>query len=256
MIQIIKDPRDCPTILKKQGKEQKRKDCRAFKRAPKKYLLGVKKFPNLKYYSRPSVKKALMNSHSSKCCYCEQRRRQSELAVEHFRPRTAVKQTKAGDRIYPGYFWLAYAWDNLYLSCAECNGRFKSCYFPLANPKKRARSCKDSVLDERPLLIDPGVDKPREHINFRIDKAFSSKNRGKKTIEIIQLNEENLRKAREEKIGVLQALIDLVRLSEKKGGARWKEKGNKARQKLAEAVLPKAEFSSMAQDFLSYSGYS
>lgn len=256
MIQIIKDPRDCPTILTNQGKDQTDNDCLAFKRAPKKYLSGDKEFPNLKYYSRPSVKNALMKSHANKCCYCEQRRRQSELAVEHFRPRTAVKQTKAGDRIYPGYFWLAYAWDNLYLSCAECNGRFKSCYFPLTNPKKRARSCEDSVLNERPLLIDPGFDNPREHINFRIDKVCSLTNKGKKTIEFIQLDEENLRKAREEKIGVLQSLLDLIKLSEDKDDEQWKEKGNKARQKLAKYVLPEAEFSSMAQDFLSYSGYS
>jgi uncharacterized protein (TIGR02646 family) len=255
MIQIIKDPSDCPAILTNKGKEQTRKDCRAFKRAPNKYLSGDKEFQDFKYYSRPSVKKALMKSHANKCCYCEQWRRQSELAVEHFRPRTAVKQTKAGDRIYPGYFWLAYAWDNLYLSCAECNGRFKSCYFPLIDPKKRARSCEDNVLNERPLLIDPGVDKPRKHIYFRMDKVCSKTNKGKRTIEFIQLDEENLRKAREKKIVILQSLLDLIQLSEEKDDEQWKEKSDRARQQLAEAVLPTAEFSSMAQDFLRYSGY-
>jgi uncharacterized protein (TIGR02646 family) len=256
MIQIIKDPGDCPTILTNQGKEQTRKDCRAFKRASKKYLSGVKEFQDFKYYSRPSVKKALMKSHANKCCYCEQWRRQSELAVEHFRPRTAVRQTKAGDRIYPGYFWLAYVWDNLYLSCAECNGRFKSCYFPLTDPKKRARSCEDNVLNERPLLINPGFDNPRKHIYFRMDKICSKTTKGRRTIEFIQLDEENLRKAREKKIGILQSLLDLIQLSEEKDDEQWKEKGNRARQQLAEAVLPTAEFSSMAQDFLRYSGYS
>ena len=259
MIQIIKDPNDCPTILTNQGKEQTRKDCRAFNRAAKsvsnKYLSGEKDFPNLKYYSRPTVKKALMKSHNSKCCYCEQWRRQSELAVEHFRPRTAFKQTKKGDSIYPGYFWLAYVWENLYLSCAECNGRFKSCYFPLANPDDRARSCNESILNENPLLVDPGLDNPRNHIRFRLDKIYSLTNRGKTTIEILQLAEENLRKAREEKIRVLQALLDVIKLSEERNDEQWEETGNKARQKLAEVILPEAEFSSLALDFLVYSGY-
>lgn len=259
MIQVIKNLNDCPTILTNQGKEQTRKDCLAFKRASRsavnKYLSGDKEFTNLKYYSRPTVKNALMKSHHSKCCYCEQRRRQSELAVEHFRPRTAAKQIRNGVPIYPGYFWLAYSWDNLYLSCAECNGRFKSCLFPLANPAKRASSCSDRISDERPLLVDPGLDKPRKHIRFRVDKIYSISRKGEKTIEILQLDEENLRKAREEKIGILQNLLDIIELAKEKNEDVWEKKAEKARQELDKAILPQAGFSSMAKDFLVYSGY-
>lgn len=72
MIQVIKYNDDCPPILKNQGKKQTEKDVSSFKRASKnlinKYVTGDRKFPNLKYYSSPIVKSALMKSHHSKCC--------------------------------------------------------------------------------------------------------------------------------------------------------------------------------------------
>lgn len=264
MIRIIKNSADCPRILKVSAVEQTRKDCDSFDSSPRRYLLGKDEIPNKKYYSRSTVKDALMKSHNeNKCCYCEQRRRQSELEVEHFRPRTAAKQSKKGRLIYPGYFWLAYDWDNLYLSCGECNGRFKNCFFPLANPKERARSHNDDISNEQPLLVNPGEDYPRDHIRFRLDKAyaFSSSKKGRKTIEVLQLNEENLRKSREEKIGYLKGLLEIIQLSEEEAlpahvnKSKWEKLVENARQNLARAILSNAEFSSMAEDFLSYSGY-
>jgi uncharacterized protein (TIGR02646 family) len=258
MICIKKNSSDCPRVLKNSAVIQTQVDCDAFDLTPRQYTSGKKKFPNKKFYSRESVKKALLESHNDhKCCYCEQRRRLSELEVEHFRPRTAAQQSKKGKLFYPGYFWLAYTWDNLYLSCGECNGRFKNCLFPLVLHTPRARSHNDNYKNEQHLLVDPGFNKPREHIRFRIDKAYAYRGskKGKKTIEILQLNEGNLRKAREEKTGILQSLIDLVALSEHKVDAEWQEKGNKARQQLAEAILPTGVFSSMAKDFLRYRGY-
>jgi uncharacterized protein (TIGR02646 family) len=258
MIRINKNPKDCPSILLNQGAKQTRKDCQSYTRASKKpdnkYLTG-KKFPNLKYYSSSTVKKALLKSHNSKCCYCEQRRRPSELAVEHFRPRTAFKRSVKGSYNYPGYFWLAYSWINLYLSCAECNSRFKGSVFPLVNEADRAKNEKDDIKKEQPLLIDPGEDNPRDHIQFKFDKPIFFSYRGEQTIEILQLNEENLRKEREEKLSVIQSLIDLVNLAEERKDADWDKTAANARRILDESILPQSSFSSMIHDYLFDIGY-
>jgi uncharacterized protein (TIGR02646 family) len=258
MIQITKKASDCPKVLKNTAPLQSQSDRNAFDLAPDPYLAGRDHFENKSYYNRPSVKNALLKSHNNhKCCYCEQRRRRSELQVEHFRPRTASQQSKESKLIYPGYFWLAYSWDNLYLSCSECNGRFKKNLFPLENPRSRARSHNDPIATERRLLIDPGFDNPRDHLRFRLDRAYPFKRskKARKTIEVIQLNDENLRSSRQDHIAVLQTLVHMVELSEAHPDPAWQVKGAEARAKLNAYCETTEVFSSMAKDFLKYVGY-
>ena len=65
----------------------------------------------------------------------------------------------------PGYFWLAYVWENLFFACQLCNQTFKQNLFPLANPtKRRARSHMDDLSAEEPLLIHP-ADRGAEHLH-------------------------------------------------------------------------------------------
>ena len=56
-------------------------------------------------------------------------------------PKGGTRQTADEKEMkVPGYFWLAYAWQNLFLACQLCNQRFKKNLFPLENPDERAFS--------------------------------------------------------------------------------------------------------------------
>src|ERR1700722_2357164 len=71
-------------------------------------------------YSHSSVKIALERVQHGKCCYCE-------VVI----PKAYSQQSRGAPKIYPGYYWLAYEWDNLFLSCSFCNSRNKRNLFPL-----------------------------------------------------------------------------------------------------------------------------
>src|SRR5215468_8122036 len=71
----------------------------------------------------------------NKCAYCEEKLSGQPGDVEHFRPKGRVcdatfrqvfiDHPRWGRNIaHPGYYWLAYDWDNLLPSCADCN-RFR-----------------------------------------------------------------------------------------------------------------------------------
>lgn len=127
-----------------------------------------------------------------------------------------------GDEIeHPGYFWLAYHWRNLLPSCQFCNAAGgKSDLFPIAQEKlhvavKRLTTNEVENLAERitqspkaadvfylepgdldrlegRLLLHPYYDKPEEHIYFELDgtaAAWNESERGKRSIEIFNLNE-------------------------------------------------------------------
>src|SRR6185295_19460168 len=114
--------------------------------------------------------------------------------------------------------WLAYDWDNLYLSCKACNTGWKGTLFPLADPKKRARwhNSKYKISDEQPLFINPGVEEPRRHIRFRNDTPYPLTNKGKITIKELGLLAEKrplLREARLEKLKDLYHYCKVVEYS-------------------------------------------
>lgn len=255
MIRVIKDGVTVPRILTREGVVQTAADCTRFRLNSARYLAGIEKIAWLDYHRNDTVKRALLKLQYRKCCYCEQRRRRSELAVEHFRPRTAIRQAKKGPLIYPGYFWLAYSWSNLYLSCDECNSRFKSAYFPLLNPTARARQCTDLVKNERSILVDPGGDNPRRHFRFEGPEMVGLTGRGRKTIELLQLNEDNLMIEREEKIDILDSLLNIVELAGARPEPKWQQKAAEAIETLTLQTRSNAEFAMMNRDYLARKGF-
>lgn len=94
-----------------------------------------------------------------KCWYTEALSDGADNDVDHFRPKSGVKE----DATHPGYYWLAFDWTNYRLSCQRANrprrrGRVvggKAEHFPLLDPAQRARVPTDDLHRERPLLIDP-----------------------------------------------------------------------------------------------------
>ena len=221
------------------------------------YCSGSIKFEfNDKIYAHDSVKNALEKAQPCKCCYCESKYRgTSPGEVEHFRPKGAVQQERGGRKEYPGYYWLAYRWENLLVSCRSCNTS-KGALFPLSDPKDRAHSHQDDLDAERPLLIDPASEDPRQHIRFRGSAIEPLTERGRETIHILDLRRPALMEDRGEWLDILKHRMrtldilknpELIEIFEESGtGALIEE----ARNFLENAVLPDARYSSMARCLL------
>lgn len=189
-------------------------------------------------FSHDSVRTRLLHCQHEKCCYCE-KGREHVHEVEHFRPKTAVQQDRGEPRERPGYYWLAYEWSNLLMACRHCNGR-KGPIFPLRNPENRARSHQDRIEDEIPFLIRPDQEDPTEHLSFREHVVVGETDRGQKSIKLIGLNREKLKRDRRERYEALEVLHDLSQLD--------LPESENAKQKLDRATAPDAEFSAMAGD--------
>jgi hypothetical protein len=171
-----------------------------------------------------------------KCAYCQVEFTRSFAAAEHFRPKGQVQILDLnGDPVdvflpeapkgHPGYFWLAYSWENLVPACTSCNsGEGKNAIFPVdrrhcvlpvkmpAKPDDADQAAYESRTQpghyylrppeidelERPLLLNPMFDNPREYIRFK-PKGFiySEYQRGKESIKIYRLDEDKLRGRRQ-----------------------------------------------------------
>ena len=103
-----------------------------------------------------------LSAHShNKCWYIECKNPGTDDDIDHFRPKAAVKE----EPDHPGYYWLAFEWTNLRLSCHHANrprtnaetGETggKSDHFPLIDPAMRAWEPTDDVRREEPALLDP-----------------------------------------------------------------------------------------------------
>ena len=147
-----------------------------------------------------------------KCAYCEKKIGSTQHGdVEHFRPKNAV--TDATDAIvtvtmggasvpvpHPGYYWLAYDWQNLLPSCSLCNtlsrksedSRLigKGTRFPVVGAYATTPG---QETNEQPCLLLPTKDDPADHIEMTETGVLGWKtDRGRTTIEILGLNERGL----------------------------------------------------------------
>ena len=251
MIRIHR-PGRVPARLKRLGEKQTLLDCRAYDASPDDYHSGNKIFRKRNYYNAHAVKDVLIAMHCSKCCYCEKRyTTRAYLHVEHFRPksgfRQARKQTK--DEL-PGYYWLAYRWENLLLSCYDCNSRHKRTFFPLSNPKKRARSHHIDIAEEHPVLVNPAEEDPRGHIRFDEDLPTGTSRRGRATIARLGLRREHLREDRLKLLGQIKRYVEIVELStEYPDFTELQVIALKSRNLISDAKQRDAEFSGMVIDY-------
>jgi len=115
--------------------------------------------------------------------------------VEHFRPKRK-------------YFWLAYEWDNLLLSCHDCNNS-KSEHFPIADESARARGPADDHKTETPLLLNPVCDDLCAHFEWvgTLIASIGIDSRAETTIATLALNREQLIANREEHLGWVKELV-------------------------------------------------
>jgi hypothetical protein len=165
--------------------------------------------------------------------------------VEHFRPKSAYCQTNGRRFERPGYYWLAYDWENLYLSCGPCNQRQKRNLFPLVDPKQRAHLYNNDIATEEPLFIDPGKEEPSQHIGFRGEMPYSIPGsiKGKPTIEILKLNRDILNDARLEHLQKLKLLHQLIEVAlTQPQNKALQDLAAKVEKTLQDAISDSAEF--------------
>lgn len=148
---------------------------------------------NQKIWNSESVRTSLSDLFISKCAFCETRvNLHREADVLHFRPIGSAMGLHSGKfdaKSNDHYSWFAYEWENLFLSCTQCN-RSKRNYFPLAGPRAQLRcTWTEADASEETLLINPCRTEPRKHLRFSIDGlVFGFDEVGKTTIEVFSLN--------------------------------------------------------------------
>jgi uncharacterized protein (TIGR02646 family) len=277
MIRINKAPaNDAPASFKRRGKKRTQTECNLFDSNPNDYLNNVTPFIEVMesiYQSKLEVKTKLNESHHFKCCYCETKFNFTrDLEVEHFRPKRYSRQSP-NSRIIPlVYFWLAYDWDNLLLSCAACNRDHKKNLFPLEDEANRASPRTRNIENEEPIFINPSKEDPREHIRFvdEVPIPYASSTRGQITIEYLGLltNHILINKRIDHLKEVRKHLKNLARwrklliLSQETKNAEIEELAREAEEDGIEAVIflnnakkNSAQFSSMTQDFLAQQSF-
>lgn len=215
----------------------------------KKYLNGERTFTFSSAYRSNQIKDALRKYQNNKCCFSEAKFEGDDAHVEHFRPKGRVDEWPSGTSLSPGYYWLAYAWSNLLLCKSTINCSYKRNYFPLETGTARNRSHLDNNI-ERPLLINPYIDEPREHIRFREDEPIALTERGRACIDLLHLRHPEFEEARRTRLRILKKFKNSVDKALEKGYSIDEPEIADVIDELKEAVQPRAPFSSMAIDFL------
>jgi uncharacterized protein (TIGR02646 family) len=217
MIRIVKPA--APAVLLGQGMEATREMCEAYELASDDFKSGAKDFNGFAsaIYAAKDVKDTLLNAQHGKCAFCESFVRHISYGdVEHFRPKSGYRQRPTDELKRPGYYWLAYAWANLFFSCQLCNQQFKRNLFPLKDGRRRARSHTHDLSKEVPLIVDPSRLEPANFIEFREERAHAVGGcpEGETTIEVLGLNRSELMEARGRRLQTLKMLLlarDLLR---------------------------------------------
>ncbi len=162
MIKVEKDFTDIPSILKSHLREE------AFN-----HNVASSSYDDAKNrYKVRSVQNKLNDIYHLKCAYCEQKLLDAPKHIEHYRP----KKT---------YYWLAYSWDNLLLSCGSCNSA-KGDRFAIRNAQRTyAKETFTQIHNlsssynstEEPMIINPEEEDVLKLIIFDKEGLLSSKDR-------------------------------------------------------------------------------
>jgi uncharacterized protein (TIGR02646 family) len=202
-------------------------------------------------YHHDQVHAALERLCDRKCAYCEAPAPASaSWDVEHYRPKGRVSERPD----HPGYYWLAYRWDNLLLSCQLCNQRRKdrptweqeepgvtsgkADRFPLADEVTRAMDPSADLDAEARLLLDPTRDDPEEHLTFDLTGralARGASAMGAASIEVYHLNRRRLRSWRQAQI---RLAVELIQRLTRSGNYTLAEALDLVTETLGDSTMP------------------
>lgn len=248
MIEVHR-PKSPPKVLRDQGKPARDKHCRDYTRSPREYDRGEKLFQfDRAIYGHADVKAALRQAQHGKCAFCESHITHIAYGdVEHFRPKGGVCQRVNSPLERPGYYWLAYTWENLLFVCQICNQRHKKSHFPLANWAERARRHTDDLTVEQPLFLDPAAEDPALSLSFRAEVPFSKNRRGRETIRALGLTRAPLREKRKERLDLLRAAFVVAFALSPTEAALIPHEVRDARALLHRAVSDQGEYAAMVR---------
>lgn len=202
-------------------------------------------------YGHKDVKDSLIAIQNYKCCFCESSIGHISYGdVEHFRPKAGWVQSN--EKLNkPGYYWLAYEWNNLILSCQICNQRNKKNFFPLLKDSPRASSHHDDIANENAVFINPSNEDVETFITFKeeIPVAVNNNQRGLETINKLGLDRELLNEQRRKTLNMIRDIYDLAKGYPETFPALRGEAKAKAQKYLDQSKLDETEYASMLRSF-------
>jgi hypothetical protein len=243
MIRILR-PQKIPKVLHADGRQRRDEHVAQHSQGDTAFIF------DRAVYGHTEVKAALRIAQHDKCGFCESK--VSHVAfgdVEHFRPKSAVRSRPGEALISPGYFWLAYEWENLMFACECCNRRHKGNLFPLFDETTRARAPSDIIDRESPLFIDPSREDPAAHIGFReeVPYAIGGNARGEATIDALGLHRPELVERRRDRLQKLRQLRRAMDLLKRKRGPESKTLVKEISAELLRSTEDGAEYSGMVR---------
>jgi uncharacterized protein (TIGR02646 family) len=233
MIKIDRSKVSKPAALDKKNREGKTETERAIEHYTSATFDGTNF--EFKVYSDSEVKEALIKLFKSKCAYCESTFLHVYSGdVEHFRPKGEIEEATPDKK--PGYYWLAADWDNLLLSCRNCNQKLSHAIYGIANKKTmgkmnqfplsdltkyiRIHNHPNGIKDEESyrLLLNPCIDDPEKHLEYGDEGVIRPKKiagvdspKAKTSIDVYVLQRIYLVQAREKVLIEMQAQIQRVK---------------------------------------------
>lgn len=252
MIKIDR-PKSVPAVLRNEGAVETARNVQKVRADLGAYRSGAKKLEfDREIYGHASVKRVMIRAQRSKCAFCESEFRVVSFGdMEHFRPKGGFRQRSRGTLRRPGYYWLAYAWENILASCEICNRRFKRNHFPLEKGSCRVRGPAGDCSKERVLLIDPAAEDPDRCLVWHEHRvvARNGDRRGRITLCVLGLNRKTLREARARLLDTVARMLDLV---EEHSATVVRAR---AEAWLQRAALPEQPYSAMVRAYLRSRGF-
>jgi hypothetical protein len=191
-------------------------------------------------------KDELESIQGKKCCYCEKPINNGIL--EHYRPKKGYQQSKGDAITRPGYYWLAYRWRNILLTCTECNeANTKGNLFPITGNRATTPTAELDLEDAQ--LINPYEEEPNKSISFHRGDPISFNQRGRTTIDILDLkNRADLAPIRNDRFFLYANAKELIKLQDSGVIEINLERITEARRLIKKATKEKSPFSGMIKE--------
>lgn len=217
MIKIDKDFSDIPASLDSDLTKKRRDEVIVAGSYPKSKNIGLSVFTAKAVetydsrYKCEDVKTALKNLYKRKCAYCDQKA--PSYHVEHYRPKDI-------------YYWLVYSWDNLLLSCRDCNSHKLNKFEIEAKKRISIDYPRDDIHNlgdvydelEQPKLVNPEKEDVHKDLVYTKLGGISSKNtRVQHTIKTCRIDRDDLNADRKTILDELRQKIE-SRITESRFG--------------------------------------